>query len=121
MVSPPAGALPSTGLSAPQALAVVPPLSILTRRLHAGTVGHLYETSLRAALGTSPYRWSLTHGRLPRGLRLSRRGVLSGVPRRPGHWRLTIAVTDAGRPRMAAHRRFSVAVRCPKTGRRRTC
>ena len=56
---------------------------------------------LRATLGTTPYRWRLTHGRLPAGLRLSRRGVLSGVPRHRGHWRVTIGVTDAGHPRMS--------------------
>ncbi len=111
----------ATGLSAPDALAVVPPLSVLTRRLPAGTVGHLYHATLRAALGTWPYRWSLTRGRLPRGFRLSRQGVLSGVPRRPGRWRLMIAATDAGHPRMTAHRRFSLTVHCPMIGHRRTC
>ena len=111
----------TTGLSAPQALAVVPPLSILTKHLPGGTVRHLYDVMLRAALGTTPYRWSLAHGRLPAGLRLSRDGLLSGVPRRPGRRWVTIAVADAGHPRMTDHRRFLVTVRCPTIDRRRTC
>ena len=111
----------ATGLSAPEALAVAPPLALLTKRLPTGTVRHLYHAMLRATLGTTPYRWRLTHGRLPAGLRLSRRGVLSGVPRHRGHWRVTIGVTDAGHPRMSAHRRFSLTVRCPTIGRHRTC
>ena len=111
----------ATGLSAPEALAVVPPLSLLTKRLPAGRVGRLYQETLRAALGTSPYRWSLTRGRLPAGLHLSRHGVLSGVPRRRGHRWFTITVTDAGHPRMTARRRVSLTVRCSTIGRHRTC
>jgi hypothetical protein len=111
----------ATGLSAPAAVAVVPPLSILTKHLPGGIVRHLYDATLQAALGTTPYRWSLTHGRLPAGLRLSRSGALSGVPRRPGRRWLTITVTDAGHPRMTARRRFLLTVRCPTIGRHRTC
>jgi sugar lactone lactonase YvrE len=111
----------ATGLSAPQAIAVVPPLSILTKHLPGATVRHLYDVTLRAALGTTPYRWSLTHGRLPAGLRLDRLGLLSGVPRRPGRRWVTITATDAGHPPMTARRRFLVTVRCPKIGRQRSC
>jgi sugar lactone lactonase YvrE len=111
----------TTGLSAPQAVAVVPPLSILTKHLPGAIVRHLYDVTLRAALGTTPYRWSLAHGRLPAGVRLSRDGLLSGVPRRPGRQWVTIAVTDAGHPRMSARRRFLLTVRCPTIGRHRTC
>ncbi len=111
----------ATGLSAPQAVAVVPPLSILTGRLPGAIVGHLYDSTLQAALGTTPYRWSLTRGRLPADLRLSPGGAVSGVPRRPGRWAVTIAVTDAGHPRMTARRRFVVTVRCPTIAGHRTC
>jgi hypothetical protein len=111
----------ATGLSAPQALAVAPPLALLTKRLPTATVRHLYHATLRAVLGTSPYRWRVSRGHLPAGLRLSRHGALSGVPRRRGRWWVTIAVTDAGHPRMSAHRRFSLTVRCPRIGRHRTC
>jgi sugar lactone lactonase YvrE len=111
----------ATGLSAPGAVAIVPPLSILTEHLPGATVRHLYDVMLRAALGTTPYRWSLAQGRLPAGLRLSRDGLLSGVPRRPGRRWVTIAVTDAGHPRMTDRRRFLVTVRCPTIGRHRTC
>jgi hypothetical protein len=111
----------ATGLSGPQSIAVVPPLSILTKRLPAGTVGHLYRKTLRAALGTTPYRWFLKRGRLPRSFRLTRSGKLSGVPHRPGRWRFTIRVADAGQPPMTDRRTFMLTVRCPLTGRTRSC
>jgi hypothetical protein len=68
----------------------------MIRHLYRATLHDLYRATLHAALGTTPYRWSLTHGQLPAGLRLSRYGTLSGVPRRPGRLWVTIAVTDAG-------------------------
>jgi hypothetical protein len=92
----------ATGLSGPQALAVVPPLSVQTHRLARGTVGNLYRAALRAALGTSPYRWRLAGGALPRGLRLSRSGVISGVPTRAGRWTFTVQVRDSSDPQMHA-------------------
>jgi sugar lactone lactonase YvrE len=110
----------ATGLSGPNSIAVVPPLSILTERLSVGTVGHLYRQPLRAALGTPPYRWFVKRGRLPRGVRLTRNGKLSGVPHRPGRWRFTIRVLDAGQPAMTDRHTFTLRVRCPGIGRRRT-
>ena len=111
----------STGLSGPSAIAVVPPLSIITRKLPEGTVGHVYDTTLDAALGTSPYRWTVASGRVPAGLRLSRGGVLSGVPKRAGRWVLAVHVRDRGRPQMSARRRLSLTVRCPVVGSVHTC
>jgi sugar lactone lactonase YvrE len=111
----------ATGLSAPSSIAVVPPLSILTKRLPAGTVGHLYTVPLHAALGTPPYRWSVKRGRLPHAIRLTRAGTLSGVPRRPGRWRVTIRVIDHGQPAMTDSHAFTLTVRCPCAGHRRSC
>ena len=111
----------ATGLSGPSAIAVVPPLSITARTLPGGTVGHVYDTTLEAALGTTPYHWTVAGGRVPAGLRLSRNGVLSGVPERAGRWVLTIRVRDRGRPQMSDRRRLSLTVRCPLVGPVRTC
>jgi sugar lactone lactonase YvrE len=111
----------ATGLSGPGEIAVAPPLSILTSTLPAGTVRHVYQTTLQAALGTTPYRWSVKAIRLPLGLRLTPGGVLSGVPRRPGVWTFTVLVSDSSHPRMTDRRRLSVTVRCPLVGARRSC
>jgi sugar lactone lactonase YvrE len=111
----------ATGLSGPGQIAVAPPLSILTTTLPGATVRHVYQATLQAALGTTPYRWSVKASRLPRGLRLTPDGVLSGVPRRPGVSTFTVLVTDSSHPRMTDRRRLSVTVRCPPAGMRRTC
>jgi hypothetical protein len=101
----------ATGLSAPQALAVVPPLSIDTRRLAQGTVASLYRATLRAVLGTSPYRWRVVRGALARGLRVSRAGVISGVPVRAGRWVFTVSATDSSHPAMHATAKLTIVVR----------
>ena len=95
----------ATGLSGPGEVAVAPPLSILTTTLPGATVGHLYQATLQAALGTSPYRWSMEPIRLSLGLRLTpRRGHLrrAAPPRRrdvhrPGH-RLVASADDRPTP-----------------------
>lgn len=100
-----------TGLSAPGHLAVAPPLSILTHRLPVAVAHHYYRTTVRAGLGTPAYRWSITRGHLPRGLRLvSRTGKISGTPRGRGRYVFTVRVVDAARPRMTATARLSIRV-----------
>jgi sugar lactone lactonase YvrE len=111
----------ATGLSSPSSIAVVPPLSILTKRLPAATVGHLYRVPVHAALGTPPYRWFVKRGKLPHSIRLTPTGTLNGVPHRPGRWRVTIRVIDAGHPAMTDSHTFTLKVRCPRSGHRRSC
>jgi sugar lactone lactonase YvrE len=101
----------ATGLLAPGGLAVAPPLSVRTARLPAARVGHRYKALLRANLGTTPYRWALTKGKLPAGIHLSRTGKLTGKPHRSGVYRFTVRVRDASHPRMTATRRLVLTVR----------
>jgi hypothetical protein len=105
----------ATGLAGPGPIAVAPPLSILTHRLPAGRAGRHYRAALAAAEGTTPYRWRLVRGRLPKGLRLSRQGAITGVPRRATRARFTVRVADAAHPATHARRRLRLVVR----GRRR--
>jgi hypothetical protein len=107
----------STGLGAPGALAVVPPLSIRTGRLPRATVGMLYTAQLKAALGTTPYRWRLTRGRLPAGLRLTHAGEIRGVARERVRRRIRLQVSDVSRPQMRASVTLIVRTHC-STGRR---
>jgi hypothetical protein len=100
----------NTGIAGPTAVAVTPPMSILTTTLPRGRARHHYRVRLRAAEGTTPYRWSLRRGRLPRGLHLSRRGVISGVPKHAGSWRFTVRVRDASRRRVSVTQRLRLAV-----------
>lgn len=74
---------------------VAVPLIIETSQLPQATRGVTYSTNFVASGGVTPYRWSRASGSLPRGLRLSASGVLSGSPRTNGTYEFTLRVTDA--------------------------
>ena len=57
-------------------------------------LGTRIRATFRATGGTGRYRWSLVRGRLPRGVRLTSRGALQGMPRDAGIHRFTLEVTD---------------------------
>lgn len=99
----------ATGLSAPGRLAVAPPLSVRTTTLPRARVHARYSARLRASLGTTPYRWVVTSGHLPAGIRLHA-GRLEGRPLRRGEHRFTVRVTDSSHPAMRASRRLAIAV-----------
>jgi hypothetical protein len=106
----------ATGLASPEVLAVAPPLSIQTRTLPVATVGRVYRATLRAALGTTPYAWRLSHGRLPAGLRITRGGMVTGVPGVRGVRgvrRVQIRVSDSSPHRMIDTRQLILHVTCP--------
>ncbi len=73
----------------------VPPPEITTSSLPDCTAGNAYSATLAAALGTSPYSWSLVSGSLPPGLSLSSNGTISGTPVSTGIFAFTARVTDA--------------------------
>ncbi len=100
----------NTGLAGPGAIALTPPLSVLTGSLPNARAGHGYHVVLQAAQGTSPYAWSLAHGWLPPGLWLGRAGIIAGTPRHGGHWALTVRVTDSAHPHTVATRSFTLTV-----------
>jgi hypothetical protein len=76
-------------------LKALTPLSVAARRLPAGHVGRGYAAKLGASGGTSPYRWRLASGRLPKGLRLTAAGRIAGVPKRRAHLVFNVSVADA--------------------------
>ena len=69
-------------------------LAIETQSLPDGIVGQDYSQTLKAAGGTSPYRWDLRTGKLPDGLLLSEAGVISGMPTTPGEVAFDVRATD---------------------------
>ena len=101
----------ATGLSGPGALAVTPPLSILTAKLAHAVAHRRYRARLGAGEGRPPYRWSIARGALPRGLRLTRAGVITGRPRHAGRARVLIRVRDAQRPAARAGAWLTLVVR----------
>jgi hypothetical protein len=98
-------------LSSPGLIAVAPPLNVHTTKLPKARIGHKYTAALKAALGTTPYRWTLIRGHLPRGLHLTRDGTISGRPEHKGVYRLEIRVRDSSHPKMTATRRLTLVVR----------
>lgn len=73
-----------------------PPLQITTASLPAGTEGVLYNATVEAEGGQTPYQWDLISGVLPNGLLLDNAtGNLSGIPTLAGSYAFTIQVTDS--------------------------
>jgi hypothetical protein len=101
----------ATGLAYPHSLAVAPPLSIATSSLPAAALGRRYTARLVADLGTAPLHWRVTKGHLPRGLKVTRAGLIRGIPRRLGTFHFTVAVTDSTRHAMRDSRRLTVTVK----------
>ena len=75
-------------------LSVVPRLAISTTRLKRATAGSRYRAVLRTSGGVRPLRWNVVGGALPRGLKLSQAGAISGTPRRSGTFRVTLGARD---------------------------
>ncbi|WP_158282975.1 putative Ig domain-containing protein [Nocardioides silvaticus] len=69
-------------------------MSITTSALPAGQVGKRYGLTLRTAGGRFPYKWVITSGSLPAGLKLSTSGRISGIPTLSGSSSVTVQVTD---------------------------
>jgi putative Ig domain-containing protein/Big-like domain-containing protein len=69
-------------------------LSLDTTSLSDAVMGRDYSQTLSATGGNPPYRWELTGGKLPDGLRLSETGVISGRPTIPGEVEFDVRVSD---------------------------
>jgi plastocyanin len=81
-----------------------------TSTLPPGTVGHAYSVNLTTLGGTSPYRWTLTAGRLPAGLKLGPLGKVSGTPTKSGTTTFTVKVTDSSPTPLSATKKLTLAV-----------
>ncbi len=86
------------------------PLAITTTKLAKGTVGKKYSATLTAIGGNGPYTWSLATGSplLPKGLKLSSAGVISGTPKKAATTNITVEV-QAGSS--SATKAFSIKVK----------
>ena len=101
-----------TNLNVPVSVAATPPLSIITTKARAARRGRHYLINLVAAEGTTPYHWTVIHGRLPRGLKLRRTGAIIGTPKsRARVYRFTIRVIDSTHPKQRATQVLKLRVR----------
>jgi plastocyanin len=88
----------------------VKPFAVKTKALAAGVVGQGYTTTLSPNGGVSPYTWTVVTGTLPRGLKLSTAGVISGTPKASGTSTFTVKVKDSSTPALLAQRSLSIQV-----------
>jgi hypothetical protein len=73
----------------------VVPLGITTTSLPNGTAKTPYTATLAASGGNPPYQWKLAAGsKLPKGLKLSSSGQITGTPMAAGKTTVGIQVTD---------------------------
>jgi hypothetical protein len=74
------------------------PLSLVTNTLPRGTVGKSYYFGgAYAAGGTPGYRYSISQGSLPKGLKFNHKsGLITGTPTISGTTSFTVEATDSG-------------------------
>ncbi|HNC44747.1 MAG TPA: putative Ig domain-containing protein, partial [Acidobacteriota bacterium] len=91
-----------------------PAISISPTTLPNGTVGTVYNQTISATGGQSPYTFSVTSGSLPTGLSLSSAGAITGTPTVPNSFSFTVRATDANQ--CSSSRTYTLtidAVPCP--------
>ncbi|MFL5172497.1 MAG: Ig domain-containing protein, partial [Microvirga sp.] len=74
---------------------VAKPPAIATRSLSGARLRRPYSAALARTGGTPGYRWAVTSGRLPSGLKLKASGALRGTPKARGRSTFTVTLTDA--------------------------
>ena len=95
-------------------ISVAPSLRVRTSQIPPARVGRPYKAKVVEIGGIGPKVWTITRGRLPRGIRLDRvHGILAGVAEKPGTHRFTVEVRDM--LKVKATRTFTVAV-LPRLG-----
>jgi hypothetical protein len=89
-----------------------PPILVTTAALPDGEVTKAYRATLQFTGGTGRTTWSVSDGRLPKGLTLSpANGVISGTAMAAGTFSFTVQASDADWTGNVARRTFSVTIR----------
>lgn len=89
------------------------PMSITTASLPSWTANSpvVYNQTLVATGGTTPYTWSVTAGNLTNsGLTLSPAGVISGTPTTAGTFNFTVTATDGATSALTASKQLSIVI-----------
>ena len=69
-------------------------LTFTTESIPDSTVGVIQKFKLQASGGTPPYWFKITQGRLPKALKLSKAGLITGVPKAEADTTVFIKLTD---------------------------
>src|SRR5262249_25898909 len=94
-------------------VAQVVTLDVTPATLPNGAPGRAYTATLRGTGGTGPYRFALTAGALPTGLRLNANGTVSGTPSATRTFTLTITATQS--TFASASRAYTLSIRAVPT------
>lgn len=70
------------------------PLGIAWGNLPEGTPGKDFSYKFAASGGSKPYKFEVTVGSLPKGLKFEEDGTFNGTPMLPGTYTFTVTVTD---------------------------
>jgi 6-phosphogluconolactonase (cycloisomerase 2 family) len=85
-----------TATSPTLTIMILPQLTVPAPSLPVGMVGAVYNQTLQAAGGATPYTWTKASGNLPTGVNLnSVTGGISGTPTAAGTFTFTVSVKDA--------------------------
>ncbi len=87
-------------------------LQVRSGILPAVTRGTPYSVQLNATGGSSPYKWKKV-GKLPKGLKLTKEGVIQGTPSpklAPGSYTIGVKVSDAEKPKQSASGNLTLAI-----------
>lgn len=87
-----------------------PVVSITTSALPEALAGKSYRAALAATGGKKSYKWAVTEGALPTGLKLSSAGRFSGTATNPATANITVQVTDRSKPANVTTREFTLTV-----------
>jgi hypothetical protein len=89
------------------------PLTIRTSSLPRGFLRQAYQVQLEAQDGTTPYKWLLASGSLPKGVSLSEDGLLAGAPEETGLFHLVVTATDGAKPAQQRNQELDMQVAAP--------
>ena len=86
-------------------------LTFITESIPDFTVGVRQHVNIEASGGTPPYRFEITDGKLPRGLRFYKIGRISGTAREEGS--VTVFVELRDRERDSLTQAFNIQTVAP--------
>jgi len=69
-------------------------LAFTTLKLKNATVGVAYRSKIVMSGGVAPLTWTAT-GKIPKGFKIGKTGLLFGTPTKAGTYRFTVTVTDS--------------------------
>jgi hypothetical protein len=90
-------------------------LQVRSGTLPGATRGTPYSASLKATGGAGTYRWKkgAKGEKLPKGLKLTKEGVIEGTPSSkaaPGTYEIPVTVSDSEKPRKSATSTLTIAI-----------